>query len=446
MQALIEQSDPGSALLNTRDALGNTPLHHAVQAALAPKRPVVVNLLLAAGAEVDPANATGTTPLHLATSGDSALLAQILLAAGANPHSADSWGWSPRMIADRTTNAALKRVYRLREQRGEPLDDAALFAAIRADNETRLVDALDAGVDPNRRTAAGVSALQLASDLGQWQIAATLLDRGADSQAPGNDALVATLAAAGRSDLLGRVVAVNNIEAADAAGLRPLHHAVLGRCAACIDTLLAAGADANAASGDGEAPLLFASRRGELPALSALLAGGADARRADPQGKTALWWASHRQSLPAVNALLERNGGFGKDGAGRTALHVAALQPNIEVLNALLAAAPVAAVDAHTLDGSTPLMLAASRGNLAAVNALLGRGSEVDAAAHNGDTALLLAVRADELAVAQRLIEADASLHRRNALRDSAARLISAKSQTEWDALLEGRTGLAALF
>ncbi|MCK6500997.1 MAG: ankyrin repeat domain-containing protein, partial [Nitrospira sp.] len=59
-------------------------------------------------------------------------------------------------------------------------------------------------------------------------------------------------------------------------------------------------------------------------------------------------------------------------------------------------------------DGKTPLILAAERGQLAVVQALIGWGAEINRAAGRGDTALIAAARSGHKAIVEALLEAKA--------------------------------------
>ena len=68
--------------VNARDRYGNAPLHYAARL----KRPELIEMLLDAGAEIDPANKDGLTPLRLMlVSKPTSLKAiELLLSRGAN--------------------------------------------------------------------------------------------------------------------------------------------------------------------------------------------------------------------------------------------------------------------------------------------------------------------------------------------------------------------------
>ena len=65
--------------------------------------------------------------------------------------------------------------------------------------------------------------------------------------------------------------------------------------------------------------------------------------------------------------------------------------------------------------GWTPLMFAASEGNIAIVDALLSRGADVDMQSDSGETALMLAVRQEHMETVKKLlIEAEANVNLKN--------------------------------
>ena len=76
---------------------------------------------------------------------------------------------------------------------------------------------------------------------------------------------------------------------------------------------------------------------------------------------------------------------------GLTPLHGAALQGDLESINAALEAG--ADIEGFSPDGATPLTLAASKGHHDAIKQLLASGANIDATSTNGRTALMMAVR-----------------------------------------------------
>ncbi len=89
-------------------------------------------------------------------------------------------------------------------------------------------------------------------------------------------------------------------------GITPLSLACTNGNAALIEALLRAGADANATSGDGATALMTAALSGNANAVTVLVKNGADVNAKDPvNGQTALMFAAGKNRAAAIHALLE---------------------------------------------------------------------------------------------------------------------------------------------
>jgi ankyrin repeat protein len=89
--------------LRSQNSTGNTPLH----AAVAGKRHELVELLIAAGADVDAQDADGWTPLNLAAHEGQPETVSLLLAKRADPTIPDNTGQLPVQTAEREGHAAV---------------------------------------------------------------------------------------------------------------------------------------------------------------------------------------------------------------------------------------------------------------------------------------------------------------------------------------------------
>lgn len=98
------------------------------------------------------------------------------------------------------------------------------------------------------------------------------------------------------------------------------------------------------------------------------------------------------------------------DNRGRTALFTAVREGSQQALESLLAA-PQTHVNAVNADGETPLMLAAIRGSLPAVKALVKRGADIN---RKGWTPLHYACSGPDNGVAEFLIQQGAELNARS--------------------------------
>lgn len=157
-----------------------------------------------------------------------------------------------------------------------------------------------------------------------------------------------------------------------------------------------------------------AARRGDMEGLRALLATGADANAAPGDGMTALHWAAERGDDAMVTVLV--SAGASVNARTRvgdyTPLHLAARSGSGPAVTAILKAG--AKVDVVTSTGAVqPLHLAAASGSVAAVTVLIDHGAKVDVRETEwGQTPLIFAAAANRPEVVRLLIArgADVSL------------------------------------
>ena len=211
-------------------------------------------------------------------------------------------------------------------------------------------------------------------------------------------------------------------------GFTPLHLACTNRSGAMVERLLAAGADANAASINGETVLMTCARGGDPRAVKALLVKGARVNvQENAHKQTPLMWAA-AQRHPEVTELLieagaeidarsltypqtvvgEQTQRFGREElnytvlrGGSTALLFAARSGDTESARLLLAAG--AKVNDTLPDGTSALVLAAHSGHGETAALLLEKGANPDAAG-SGYTALHAAVLRSDLKLVQALL------------------------------------------
>ena len=167
-------------------------------------------------------------------------------------------------------------------------------------------------------------------------------------------------------------------------------------------------------SGTTPAPVADAAMKGDVSAVRTLIARGANVNAAQGDGMTALHWAAERGDA-ALTVLLLR----AKANVRATTrvgdyqpLHIAAKHGSAAIVRALLKSG--SDVNAATASGATALHLAAASGDSATVALLLAQHATVDARERAwGQTPLIFAADADR-AVAIRLLlraGADASIH-----------------------------------
>ncbi len=267
LRALLQKG----ANVNAAEADGTTALHWAsyrddVESA---------DLLIRAGAKVNAANDLGATPLWTASQNGSAPMVRRLLAAGANPNAALLAGETPVMVAARSGNPA-------------------------------VVEQLIAkGANVNARGARGQTALMWAVSQKHPDVVKVLLAHGADVHA--------------RSDAWSQVMAV------PPHGYLPYNQAI---------------------PPGGDTALLFAARVGDLASAKLLVAAGANVNDADAWGVSATTLAAHSGYRELVEFLLEKGADPNAAAAGFTALHEAIMRRDERMVGALLA---------HGADANAPL-------------------------------------------------------------------------------------------
>jgi uncharacterized protein len=264
--------------------------------------------LIAKGADVNAAEADGTTPLHWASYRDDLESADALLRAGARVNSANDLGATPLWIASLNGSGAMVR---------------------------RL---LQAGANPNAALLAGETPVMVASRSGSADVAEQLLARGA------------------------------NVNAHATRGQTALMWAVAQKHSDVVKVLLAHGADLHAKTEvwsqvmavpphglleynrsfphGADTALMFAARVGDLDSAKLLVAAGANVNDMDAWGVSATALAAHSGFTELVQFLLDRGADANAAKAGFSALHAAIMHRDEHMVSALLA---------HGADANAPL-------------------------------------------------------------------------------------------
>ncbi len=172
-----------------------------------------------------------------------------------------------------------------------------------------------------------------------------------------------------------------------------------------------------------DTPLADAAMKGDAAGVRTLLASGADVNAARGDGMTALHWAAETGNAEIADILVNAGAILGvttRLGA-YTPLHVAGRKGAAEVIRVLLDAGADPRAVAAT--GSTPLHLAAGSGSADAARHLLDAGAEVDARAGDAEqTPLMFASAADHAGVVALLLERGADPNVTTKLMEAATR------------------------
>jgi ankyrin repeat protein len=238
-----------------------------------------------------------------------------------------------------------------------------LLAAARTGDHSAAMALLREGAVVDTVEADGTTALHWAAHFGDAELVRALLAAGADARV------------------------------ANRYGMTPLQVAAVEANVEVIEALLAAGADAGAVLPEGETVLMTAARTGSAGALRVLLAHGADVEARDTfHGESALIWAAAENHADAIRVLAEH----GADIDGRSALLT--LEPRQRR----------AGQSILPLGAWTPLMYAARENALAAGEALVAAGANLDLTDPDGATALVIAIINAHYEFAELLLDAGA--------------------------------------
>ena len=319
-----------------------------------------VQSLIASHADVNAAQADGSTPLSWAAYQDDTETAELLLKAGAKVSVADQYGETPLTLAAANGNATL------------------------------VEDFLKAGADANAARWNGETALMIAAGSGNPKAVKALIDHGA------------------------KVDAVESIK-----GQNALMWAAAQEHPEAVELLLKSGANPNTASKAGFTPLIFAAEKGDAKSVSTLLAAGADINYTIPAGLNALLIAVTAKKPEVAEVLIAKGASANsKDRTGNTPLHIAAQLGDLKTVKELIAkgadvnakTAPVQAGGRRGGGGGffrgpageqTPLMLAARTNHLDVMHALIDAGADPMLKAQDGSTLMMAAAGSGHVEIVQ---------------------------------------------
>jgi uncharacterized protein len=211
-----------------------------------------------------------------------------------------------------------------------------------------------------------------------------------------------------------------NINAKNIAGQIPLHNACI-KGNTDIIKLLITNTTVNAHDDQGWTPLHTASQFGHLDAMKLLLAAGANKNTKDSAGGTPLYIACQYNHPDIVEFLC--NSGTDTNIAttdnGTTPLQIACTQGNLKIAEILIV--HKANIDAHDLLGWTPLHSACARNHPNLVSLLIINKANIEAQNEQQMTPLLLAAGNGFLDITELLITDNAN--------------VNAEDETKWTPL-----------
>jgi len=242
-----------------------------------------------------------------------------------------------------------------------------------------------------------------------WATVETLLQQGADVDAPQGDGSTALHWASYRDnrDIAARLIRAGaEVDAANDLGVTPLWAACENGSSAMVKTLIEAGADPNRALPFGETPLMTAARAGNADVVGRLLAAGADVDATTAAGaygaQTALMWAVAQKHPAVVEVLLAH----GADVHARSTTFTETVKTISTYANYGLQCVPrdECYITEVRSGGFTPLLFAARMGDAASARLLVAAGADVNETTPDGASVLAVAALSGHGAVSAVLL------------------------------------------
>ncbi|KAK3279704.1 hypothetical protein CYMTET_12424, partial [Cymbomonas tetramitiformis] len=342
----------GAANMNMHDPDLPTPLHMAVHENYA----VCTEILIKAGATVDPTMRGPFTPLSLAAKNGHLAQAQMLIQAGADVNRRGEKSRCPLIEAASHGHAELAQalIDAGAECNSPPRSMSPLQFAAREGHVGVVHVLIKAGADLNFKPTSGtLTPLMLASKAGYETIVAALIQAGAEAEIRGYDSNTA------------------------------LHFAAFEGHSGATKALLHGGADINAPGRNQlhDTPLHMACCTGFVDVVGVLLQHGAEVDLQNGLGKTPLHTATIWGHAKIVAMLAAAGADVNLEGPRKvTALHMAGSQGRAGVAEVLLQAG--ADVAARNMDHDTPLCLAQKAGNGETAQVLIKAGAAVLTPSH----------------------------------------------------------------
>ena len=172
-------------------------------------------------------------------------------------------------------------------------------------------------------------------------------------------------------------------------GVTPLHLAASIGSKEIIKLLLDAGADINATDNAGQSVMIYAIRSGKTDTVRLLKEYGADDTLSDDNGRTAIDYVNITGMAQLVDDVMDVNK---RDSYGNTPLHQSCYNGHSEMVKRMLQQEDIE-VDAINDKGETPLYIAIREDNLYIAELLLNAGADPNRICKDGDFLIHIAAR-----------------------------------------------------
>lgn len=344
--------------IEVRDAAHWTALHHAAFEG----RMQAVTLLLQAGADVNTADPHGVTALHVAAYRDHTSIVRLLLSRGANP----------KMIV-KSPSSGTERGY----ERVEPIlkfhvGSTLLHWAASKGYDDLVADLLARGLTVDAGDRLGRTPLGLAMWAGHTSIVNTLLQEKVALSSEDKDWRCISCEEVGLSIV--RVVeetAVCSLNASRDDGFTLLHLAAQNGYPNMMHRLLSLKMSTDVINNQGEPPLFVAIRSNQLACVQQLINAGTRLSIVDNRGGSALHMAAKNGNVTVIDMLLttseleERDIDFNRcDNIGYTPIYYAINASRYDIVQRFLEYSLVKKLHPKATNSETLLQFYTERNNL----------------------------------------------------------------------------------
>ncbi len=370
------------AQINPRDKALATPLFDAISC---PQPLNMIDALLDAGADADIPDAEGRIPLHVAAENAPVPIIRQLIEATGNPNRPDARGYQPlhRACEKNTVDAVQAILFERVAVFSSVLDgDTCLHIAAARQDSTTVADYLlttEAAQLVNAVNLNGRSPLHLAVIHKHPELVGKMLEAGAHVNLPDAKGFTALHEAAEAGDAkMARLLIEGGADVAKSQQLHratPLIIAIKANAKEVVDLLLSHAADPSADDADGMTPLMAAASRGSEEIVNALLGAGADARATDRLGRNVLQHCTSTLPEAAMGKLIDAGADINnRDTWKRSPLISAIMDRNAAMARKLLEKG----ADPNVKDdsGASALVVALNCRMLDVLGSLLDKGAD----------------------------------------------------------------------
>src|SRR5690242_1280247 len=383
MKRLIVCAALCAATVLAADAPNTAPLANAIKSG---QRGAAIDMIAKKSADVNAAEADGSTALLWAANLNDTEIATRLLKAGANPNARNQLGSTP--LSEAAFNANTEMIRALLDAGADPNPTGPdgqmpLMLIARTANADAAKLLLDRGAKVNvRESQRGQTPLMWAAASSQGPMMHLLLDRGAEVDAKSDVDLMTPL-----------VSSEPRAQPRPPGGMTAMLFSVREGCMDCVKALVDHGAKIDLPDPEGVTPLISAIFNAHFDVAKYLIDKGASVNRWDWWGRSPLYLAVDYNTLP--------HGGRPDQPAIDETLPIDIIRmlldkganPNLQLklLPPYRATGADRGVDSMLTIGATPLLRAAKAQDADAIKLLLEHGAIVDLPNSQGMTPTLAA-------------------------------------------------------